>query len=202
MAAVSLASVVRRRGAVGVDVVHVPGGDPGVVQGQRHAAGGPFAFRGRGGDVIGVPRWWRSRSSRRRSWRPRRTARSRSSSTSMPEPSDMTNPSRSFSKGRLARSGSSLRVDRAFMAANPPSPSGGGGRLGAAGDDGVLPAFPNQVERLSQGVVARSARGGGGPVDPFQAVADGDLARRQVGDDLGMKNGEILRGPCFMYTSW
>ena len=36
----------------------------------------------------------------------------------------MTNPSRSLSKGRLAPSGSSLRVDNAFIALNPPSPRG------------------------------------------------------------------------------
>ena len=36
----------------------------------------------------------------------------------------MTNPSRSLSQGRLARAGSSLRVERARMAANPPTPMG------------------------------------------------------------------------------
>jgi hypothetical protein len=36
----------------------------------------------------------------------------------------MMNPSRSLSEGRLARSGSSLRVDKAFMAAKPPTPNG------------------------------------------------------------------------------
>ena len=36
----------------------------------------------------------------------------------------MTNPSRSRSQGRLAFSGSSLRVDSARMAANPPTPIG------------------------------------------------------------------------------
>ena len=36
----------------------------------------------------------------------------------------MTNPSRSLSHGRQARSGSSLRVDNARMAANPPTPIG------------------------------------------------------------------------------
>ena len=42
----------------------------------------------------------------------------------MPAPSPTTNPSRSASKGRLARSGSSLRVESARMAANPPMPIG------------------------------------------------------------------------------
>ena len=40
----------------------------------------------------------------------------------MPAPSPSTNPSRSLSNGRLARSGSSLRDDRARMAAKPPIP--------------------------------------------------------------------------------
>ena len=34
----------------------------------------------------------------------------------------MMNPSRSASKGRLARCGSSFRVESAFMALNPPTP--------------------------------------------------------------------------------
>src|SRR3989338_4048360 len=42
----------------------------------------------------------------------------------MPAPSPNTNPSRSLSQGRLAFSGSSLRVESARMAANPPKPSG------------------------------------------------------------------------------
>src|SRR3954463_5957788 len=40
----------------------------------------------------------------------------------MPAPSARTNPSRSRSNGRLARVGSSLRVDRARIEANPPRP--------------------------------------------------------------------------------
>src|SRR2546428_10624668 len=42
----------------------------------------------------------------------------------MPEPSPTTKPSRSASNGRLARAGSSLRVDNAFMAEKPPTPMG------------------------------------------------------------------------------
>ena len=40
----------------------------------------------------------------------------------MPAPSARTNPSRSRSNGRLARVGSSLRVESARIEANPPSP--------------------------------------------------------------------------------
>ena len=41
----------------------------------------------------------------------------------MPAPSAGTNPSRCASNGRLARSGSSLRVERARITQNPASPS-------------------------------------------------------------------------------
>ena len=42
----------------------------------------------------------------------------------MPAPSPMTKPSRSLSNGRLAFSGSSLRVESARIAAKPPTPIG------------------------------------------------------------------------------
>ena len=42
----------------------------------------------------------------------------------MPAPSPMTKPSRPASQGRLAFSGSSLRVESARIAANPPTPMG------------------------------------------------------------------------------
>ena len=50
---------------------------------------------------------------------PRALACSSSSSTRHPAPSPMTKPSRVASKGLLAPSGSSFRVDMAFIAANP-----------------------------------------------------------------------------------
>src|SRR5260370_708694 len=55
---------------------------------------------------------------------PRRFANSSSSITRIPAPSPTTNPSRSLSHGRDARCGSSLRCERARMAANPPMPMG------------------------------------------------------------------------------
>src|SRR5205814_10201407 len=54
----------------------------------------------------------------------RRVACSSDSRIKMPHPSPTTNPSRSRSKGRLAVAGSSLRVERARIAANPPTPIG------------------------------------------------------------------------------
>ena len=54
---------------------------------------------------------------------PRSMAASRSSRTRAAAPSPMTKPSRPASKGREAFSGSSLRVDRAFMAAKAAIPT-------------------------------------------------------------------------------
>ena len=45
-------------------------------------------------------------------------------STTTPDPSARTNPSRSRSNGRLAVSGESFRVDSAFIRAKPDSPIG------------------------------------------------------------------------------
>ena len=42
----------------------------------------------------------------------------------MPAPSPTTKPSRWASNGRLARAGSSLRLESAFIAAKPPIPMG------------------------------------------------------------------------------
>src|SRR3546814_11945679 len=55
---------------------------------------------------------------------PRALARSYSSITRIPAPSPMTKPSRPSSHGRDAFSGSSLRVDRAFIAQKPPTDVG------------------------------------------------------------------------------
>src|SRR5690349_4044281 len=55
---------------------------------------------------------------------PRFFAASSSSSTTMPAPSPITKPSRSLSNGRLAFSGSLLRVESAFITEKPPNDSG------------------------------------------------------------------------------
>ena len=55
---------------------------------------------------------------------PRCKAVSKSSSTTIPAPSPITKPSRSLSNGRDAFSGSSLRVDSAFMLEKPAIASG------------------------------------------------------------------------------
>src|SRR5258708_14684098 len=55
---------------------------------------------------------------------PRRLACSSSSRITPPAPSPSRKPPRSRSSGRLARVGSSLRVESAFITANPPIPRG------------------------------------------------------------------------------
>src|SRR6266849_5178195 len=55
---------------------------------------------------------------------PRRLACSSSSRITTPAPSPSTKPSRSRSNGRLARVGSSFRVESAFITAKPPIPRG------------------------------------------------------------------------------
>ncbi len=55
---------------------------------------------------------------------PRASATSSASSTTIPQPSPNTNPSRPASNGRLAVSGLSLRNDTAFIEAKPAIVSG------------------------------------------------------------------------------
>ena len=107
----------------------------------------------------------------------------------------MTNPSRSLSNGRLARSGSSLRVESARMAANPPTPIG----VMAASDPPTIMASaaprlmisnasPTACAEAAQAVdVARF-----GPLAP-SLIDTCPAARLMIA--AGMKNGEILRGP-------
>ena len=68
---------------------------------------------------------------------PRAFACSYSSSTTAPAPSAITKPSRSLSQGRLARSGSSLRVDSALRLAEAAEAERRGRHLGAARDHDV-----------------------------------------------------------------
>src|SRR5215213_5079615 len=108
----------------------------------------------------------------------------------MPAPSPMMNPSRSLSNGRLALSGSSLRVDIARIAANPPTLMG----VIAASDPPAIIASASPRLMISN--------------DPPTACADaehavhvarlGPLAPNLIDTwpaarlmmDAGMKNGE------------
>src|SRR5918911_665873 len=95
-----------------------------------------------------------------------------------PAPSPMTNPSRSLSQGREARSGVSLKLaESARAAAKPASPR----RLIAASvpparhhDVGILQH--DQPRRVADRVCAGRAGGDDRVVRTLEAVADGDVA--------------------------
>src|SRR5208282_977820 len=126
---------------------------------------------------------------------PRRRACSSSSSTRMPAPSPITKPSRSLSQGRLARAGSSLRVESARMAANPPTPMG---VMAASEPPAIITSAswcwmmrkesPMEWALVVQAVAVASF----GPLAP-NLMETCPAARLTMA--AGMKKGEILRGP-------
>ncbi len=110
-------------GAVGVDIVDVGRIEPRAGQGLLHAGDRAAALVVAVGDPEGVGRRAVA-DDLAVDPRPRALACSSSSSTSMPAPSPRMKPSRSRSKGRLARVGSSLRVDSAVRRMKPVTPNG------------------------------------------------------------------------------
>ena len=113
----------------------------------------------------------------------------------MPEPSPMMKPSRSRSNGRQARSGSSLRVERARMEPNPPTLIG----VTAASAPPVIitsasPRLMISYESPMACALAEQAVHDDwlGPRAPKRIETWPD-ARLMIAD--GMKKGEILRGP-------
>src|SRR5712671_923212 len=126
---------------------------------------------------------------------PRLRAYSSSSRIKMPAPSPITNPSRSLSHGRLARVGSSLRVDSARIAANPPTPIG---VMAASEPPAIITSAslcwmirkesPTECALVVQAVAVASF----GPFAP-KRMETCPAARLMM--DAGMKKGEILRGP-------
>ena len=115
----------------------------------------------------------------------------------MAAPSPITNPSRSASKGRLARSGSSLRVLSAFMLAKPERPIG---RIEASAPPQMKPsASPNLMMRqaspmlwleVAQAVTMTML----GPVSP-NSMEMMPLAMLEI--IIGIVNGETRLGPLF-----
>src|ERR1039458_2533715 len=113
----------------------------------------------------------------------------------MPAPSPLTKPSRSLAQGRLARAGSSLRVERARMAANPPTPMG---VMAASEPPAIITSAspcwmmrkesPMEWALVVQAVAVASL----GPLAP-KRMETCPAARLTMA--AGMKNGEILRGP-------
>src|SRR5450759_4771440 len=126
---------------------------------------------------------------------PRRRACSSSSRTKMPAPSPITKPSRSLSQGRLARAGSSLRVESARMAANPPTPMG---VMAASAPPAIITSAswcwmmrkesPMEWALVVQAVAVASF----GPLAPNR-METWPAARLMMA--AGIKKGEILRGP-------
>src|SRR5688500_4892859 len=91
---------------------------------------------------------------------PRASARSIRSSTRNAAPSPITKPSRSTSNGREADAGSSWRPDRAPHAGEGGDGDGHDHGLGAAGQDDVGRAVPDQPGTVADGVRAGGAGGG------------------------------------------
>src|SRR5687767_6997464 len=112
-----------------------------------------------------------------------------------PAPSPMMNPSRSLSKGRLAFSGSSLRVDIARIAANPPTLIG----VIAASEPPAIIASASPRRMISNDSPTACADA----EHAVQVARFGPLAPKRIDTcpaarlmiDAGMKNGEIFRGP-------
>src|SRR5882762_3230150 len=126
---------------------------------------------------------------------PRRRACSSSSRIRIPAPSPITKPSRSLSHGRLARVGSSLRVERARIAAKPPTPIG---VMAASEPPAIITSAslcwmirkesPTECALVVQAVAVASF----GPFAPNR-IDTCPAARLMM--DAGIKKGEILRGP-------
>src|SRR5215470_1909580 len=120
---------------------------------------------------------------------------SRDSRIRMPAPSPTTKPSRSASKGRLAVAASSLRVERAFIDANPPTPIGVMVAsvppqiiISAAPRSMILKESPMACAEAEHAVAVAEF----GPFAPYR-IETWPEARLTIAD--GMKNGEILLGP-------
>src|SRR5258707_4770 len=115
----------------------------------------------------------------------------------MPAPSPTKNPSRCASKGLLACEGSSLRVESAFIEANPPMPIGVIVAsvppqiiISAAPRSIILKESPIACAEAEQAVAVAEF----GPRAPYRIEMCPE-ARFTIAE--GMKNGEILPGPPF-----
>ena len=115
----------------------------------------------------------------------------------MPAPSPMTKPSRSLSQGRLARAGSSLRVESARMAANPPTPMG---VMAASAPPAIMTsASPRWMMRKESPmewalVVQAVAVASFGPLAPN---AHGNVSGGEVDDGGGNEEGRDLARSAF-----
>ena len=113
----------------------------------------------------------------------------------------MTNPSRSLSKGRLAFSGSSFRVESARIAAKPPTPIG---VIAASEPPAIITsASPRRMISNASPIACADA------VQAVHVARFGPRALNRIDTwpaarlmiDAGMKNGEMRRGPP-LSSSW
>ena len=116
---------------------------------------------------------------------PRRRAISSASRIKTPAPSARTNPSRSRSNGRLARVGSSLRVDRALIEANPPRPMWViAASLPPVTITSAQPVWMS-LSAVADRIGRRGARRRHRRARPLQSPADRELAAGGVDHQLG-----------------
>ncbi len=107
----------------------------------------------------------------------------------------MTKPSRSLSNGRLARCGSSLRVESARMAAKPPTPIG---VMAASEPPAIITSASSRlmISKASPMACAEAEQAVHvaelGPLAP-KRIETWPAARLMMA--AGMKNGEMRRGP-------
>ena len=126
---------------------------------------------------------------------PRLIAASRSSRISAAEPSDITKPSRSLSNGRLAAFGRVVASRQRAHRDESADAERRDRRFGAAGDRGVEVAEPDHAVGFADRMTARRACAGGGEVGAARSVANRDLSRRQVADQLGNEKRRDVAQP-------
>ena len=181
---------------MGVDVVDVLGVEPGVGQGLAHAGdrapalvvavGDPEGVGGRAvADDLAVDRAprgpWRARALRGRA---------------CPAPSPRMKPSRSRSNGRLARVGSSLRVERAVRRLNPVTPNGW--IMLCVPPESITSASPRRIDlgRLADRLRAGGAGGQAVGVRPPGAEEAGEVAGGRARLLLGLADRvQLLDAP-------
>src|SRR6266852_8495783 len=115
----------------------------------------------------------------------------------MPAPSPTTNPSRCASNGLLACEGSSLRVESAFIEANPPMPIGV--IVASVPPQIIISAAPRSIILKESPMACAEAEHAVavaefGPRAPYRIEICPE-AKLTIAD--GIKNGEILPGPPF-----
>src|SRR5207302_404624 len=134
------------------------------------------------------------RASRRMAW-------SRDSSTTMPAPSPHTKPSRPASKGREAFSGSSLRVDIAFIEQKPAMVSG---TMMASAPPAIMMSASPRSMILKASPIAWLPVAQAVTTDEFGPLAPKRIETRPAAMltmSMGMTNGDTRSGPFVFRTS-